>query len=450
MTDTGWSKREEFLDFWQRRELRFMTAVPYVLLVMCLIADVFMRKRTGAGLALDAACVVASAGLIAVMNRYDKRDTLSCRTRVPLRAAVPLLALLYGLATLLVIQNPTYGFYAWTGYFWAFRLLPGNARFVGVAANAVPVAISQTGGGSYDSVGMIAALVGVWVINGGLATAFSWFGGLGEEQHRRRAQEVTELTEANNRLAEANARLADSLRENADLHERLVSQAREAAVADERRRMAREIHDTLAQGLMGIITQLQAADHGDDPTAERHIQSAIELARESLSEARRSVRALAPEPLASARLPDAVHAVSERWSALHGIPVAFTTTGVVQALRPEAEVALLRTAQEGLANVAKHAHAGRVGLTLSYMEDLVTLDVRDDGVGFDVAEGIGPERAVSERSGGFGLAGMRQRIEGVSGRLAVESEPGAGTAISAAVPVARPTDAPSALNVAAA
>jgi signal transduction histidine kinase len=93
-------------------------------------------------------------------------------------------------------------------------------------------------------------------------------------------------------------------------------------------------------------------------------------------------------------------------------------------------VALLRTAHEALANVAKHARAGRVGVTLSYMEDQVTLDVRDDGVGFTVARSE-PVR----RDDGFGLAAMRQRLDGVDGRLEIESEPDGGTAISASVPV---------------
>ncbi|HET6289320.1 MAG TPA: ATP-binding protein, partial [Amycolatopsis sp.] len=91
---------------------------------------------------------------------------------------------------------------------------------------------------------------------------------------------------------------------------------------------------------------------------------------------------------------------------------------------------LLRTAQEALANVAKHARAGRVALTLSYMEDLVTLDVLDDGVGF----APDAKRAGGSPDGGFGLAGMRQRVQRLAGRLDVESEPGGGTAITVTVP----------------
>jgi signal transduction histidine kinase len=145
---------------------------------------------------------------------------------------------------------------------------------------------------------------------------------------------------------------------------------------------------------------------------------------ESLAEARRSVEALRPAPLEGRRLSEALSAVAERWSALNGIATQVTTTGTVRPIDPEAEFALLRAAQEALANVARHAHATRVGLTISYMENEVALDVRDDGVGFDPSQ---PEQ-------GFGLVAMRQRIAALSGTLQVESEPGSGTAISACVP----------------
>ena len=118
----------------------------------------------------------------------------------------------------------------------------------------------------------------------------------------------------------------------------------------------------------------------------------------------------------------------EEWSEINAIPVEVTVTGDVVALHPEIDVALLRIAQEALANVARHAGASHAWLTLSYMGDVVTLDVRDDGVGFSVAEGG------SEDGSGFGLTGMRQRVARVAGSLAIESEPGGGTAVSARVP----------------
>ena len=121
--------------------------------------------------------------------------------------------------------------------------------------------------------------------------------------------------------------------------------------------------------------------------------------------------------------------VAREWSELNGVPVEVATTGDVQPLHPEVEVALLRTAQEALANVAKHANASHAWLTLSYMGDVVTLDVRDDGIGFTV-----PAKPEDERGGGFGLSAMRQRVNRVAGTLAIESEPGGGTAVSARVP----------------
>ena len=113
---------------------------------------------------------------------------------------------------------------------------------------------------------------------------------------------------------------------------------------------------------------------------------------------------------------------------MNGIPVDVTVTGDVIALHPEIEVALLRTAQEALANVARHSGASRAGLTLSFMGDVVTLDVRNDGVGFSIAEGPTGDGS------GFGLTAMRQRVARVAGSLAIESEPGGGTAVSARVP----------------
>src|SRR6202012_1938320 len=122
---------------------------------------------------------------------------------------------------------------------------------------------------------------------------------------------------------------------------------------------------------------------GEPAEGRRPFPAATQLARESLSEARRSVDALRPEPLETGRLGDALASAADKWTALHQIPVEVTTTGTATKLPPEAEVALLRTAQEALANVAKHARASRVGLTLSYMEHQVALVVRDGGQGFD-------------------------------------------------------------------
>jgi signal transduction histidine kinase len=227
-------------------------------------------------------------------------------------------------------------------------------------------------------------------------------------------------------LAEANRRREEILAENAGLQAQLLVQAREAGVLEERQRMAREIHDTLAQGLTGIITQLEAAQRsGEHAERERRIGNAKQLARDGLAEARRSVQALRPQALEGARLPEALAEEAARWSITSGVTAAVTTTGDPRPLHPEVEVTLLRVAQEALANVAKHAGATHAGVTLSFMGDVVSLDVRDDGAGFVRDDA---------HAGGFGLTTMRQRVTRLAGQLEIESEPGGGTAVSASVP----------------
>jgi signal transduction histidine kinase len=130
--------------------------------------------------------------------------------------------------------------------------------------------------------------------------------------------------------------------------------------------------------------------------------------------------------LESARLPDAIRILAAQWRERSGVRAVVTLTGSAQPLHPEVETTLLRVAQEALTNAAKHAHATRAGVTLSYMGDLVSIDVRDDGSGFDTAR-VAPDS-------GFGLISMRERGARVDGSFAIESAPGAGTAVSATLP----------------
>jgi len=310
------------------------------------------------------------------------------------------------------------------GYGYPIRLMPWPWSLPCTAALAVLAATSQTAGVHKTTASGLAAYLAVIAVNILCVCGIVWFMHGIEKADDQRSRMLDELSAANRKL-EA------TLAENEGLHRQLLAQAREAGILDERQRMAREIHDTLAQGLTGIVTQLQAAEQvaHDPPSWQRHFAAAIRLARESLSEARRSVDALRPESLETARLSDALADVARRWSALHGTPVQVSTTGTTRPVRPEAEVALLRAAQEALANVARHAEASRVGLTLSYLDNEVALDIRDDGKGFH------PHANGQHTTAGFGLVAMRQRMESLSGTLQIESEPGFGTAISARVPV---------------
>jgi signal transduction histidine kinase len=215
----------------------------------------------------------------------------------------------------------------------------------------------------------------------------------------------------------------------------LAESERRAGVLAERQRLAREIHDTLAQGFASIVTLYEAAraEVASQPeVALRRLEEVGRTARASLAEARRVVSALRPEALEDATLANALHGLVRDFSAETGIGARSVINGDARELEPEAGATLLRIAQEGLANVRKHARAGRVALTLAYLEDSVRLDVRDDGVGFEPESG-GRARN-GWQAGGFGLTSMRERLESQGGTLTVESAPGAGTTVVAVLP----------------
>jgi signal transduction histidine kinase len=412
--------RAEF-ERWERKENAVLKVLPYFLLAVGLLFAV-LQPIVGlppvnypATLGLTAATVLWLVWFHSLHPEWHQnRRLMGLFYTVELLMALGLVAL-----------TPLFGFFTFIGYIHAFQYLHKNWRYVGIAATAPIAALSYVGGISNITADSWWAWVGVSLICMVLAEAFSYFGELSDRRNEKQKVALTALEAANTKLEAA-------LEENAALHAQLLVQAREAGVLDERQRMAREIHDTLAQGLAGILTQLQAAEQVPDERAkwERHVSTAMNLARESLTEARRSVHAVEPSMLAEARLPDAISDVARRWTEHNHIDAVLTTTGDARPMHADVEVTLLRTAQEALANVAKHAQARRVGLTLSYMEDLVTLDVRDDGVGFDP----NVRRANGSGNGGFGLTGMRQRVQRLAGRLDIESEPGGGTAVSATVP----------------
>ena len=411
--------REEF-DHWERRESAVLKVLPYPMLAVSVLFAL-LQPLWSAQVHLPAVLGL-SAVLTAWLLWFHTLHPESHGNR-------PLMGLYYaGLVALtacLVLLTPWFGFFAFIGYVHAFQYLRGRWRYVGVATTSAVSAISYVGG----SAGITADEWWKWPAVSAITTVLAMTAFYADVMSdRRNHRQKRALVE----LHRANAELETALAENAGLHAQLLVQAREAGVLDERQRMAREIHDTLAQGLAGILTQLQAAEQAPDEPAvsRRHVANAMDLARESLTEARRTVLAVGPSALEAARLPDAIRDVARRWSEVNRVDAVLTTTGDARPMHTDVEVALLRTAQEALANVAKHARAGRVSLTLSYMEDLVTLDVLDDGVGFLP----GTPRAGGSAGGGFGLAGMRQRVQLLAGRLDVESEPGGGTAITVTVP----------------
>jgi signal transduction histidine kinase len=222
----------------------------------------------------------------------------------------------------------------------------------------------------------------------------------------------------------------------------LAESERRAGVLAERHRLAREIHDTLAQGFASIVTLYEAAraEVASRPeVALGRLEEIGRTARASLTEARRVVSALRPEALEDATLAGALDGLARDFSAETGIAARIMVDGEPRELEPDAEATLLRIAQETLANVRKHARASRVALTLTYLDDATRLDLRDDGVGFE------PDSADHARNGwragGFGLTSMRERLESQGGTLTIESAPGAGTTIAATLPHALPHQA---------
>ncbi|MCP2368943.1 signal transduction histidine kinase [Agromyces flavus] len=218
--------------------------------------------------------------------------------------------------------------------------------------------------------------------------------------------------------------------------EELAAASREAGTLAERERIAREIHDTVAQGLSSIQMLLHAAerDVADEGTRDK-LRLARETAADNLQETRRFIRELTPPALDERTLPAALRRLADatnEQSAQAGsrTRVSFSMSGEPVALPMSIEATLLRIAQGSLSNVVKHADAARAELTLSYLGDEVALDVVDDGVGFD------PVLLEGERAGepSFGLRAIRQRAENLGGTADVESRPGGGTALSVRIP----------------
>ncbi|WP_367188055.1 sensor histidine kinase [Branchiibius sp. NY16-3462-2] len=229
----------------------------------------------------------------------------------------------------------------------------------------------------------------------------------------QRAREVQEREAAARQSAEVSQR-------NQELHDQLLERAHEQGILQERERLSREIHDTVAQDLVAIVSQLEAID-GEGDWRSR-VDAAKDLARDGLGEARRAVNALRSPLLDDASAADAVRALLDEWSARHRIRAHLDVEGA--PTRTEQDQMLVRVCQEALSNVARHSGATSVVVQLQYTQDGLLLQVRDDGRGFEPSQG----------GAGHGLRNMRERVEAVGGSLDVESSAGAGCLIDVAAP----------------
>lgn len=206
----------------------------------------------------------------------------------------------------------------------------------------------------------------------------------------------------------------------------LAELSRSAGAAAERERLARDIHDTLTQGFASILLLLDAAEAGIVPgsgQALMHLRKARMTAKENIAEARAMIGSLAPPHLRDAPLPAALRQLVDDHAP--GVSARLAVTGQPCLLTTDAEVVLLRATQEALTNVRKHAEASHVDVSLKYQQEAVTLQIADNGRGFDP----GP------RGAGFGLEGMRARAAQVGGVLLVQTARGAGTTVRVDLPL---------------
>jgi two-component system NarL family sensor kinase len=208
---------------------------------------------------------------------------------------------------------------------------------------------------------------------------------------------------------------------------RLFERSAQVGAVEERNRLAREIHDTLAQGLTAVSLQLESADallevEADPARIRQMVQHALALTQANLEEARRSVLDLRAAPLAGRTLVEALVLLAEEASR----PVDLLVTGGSQPLSPRVEAGLYRLAQEAINNACQHAQASQITVKLVATPEIVTLTVEDDGRGFDLAD-VAKSR--------FGLVGLNERVKLLNGRFHIESTPGQGTRIEVELPL---------------
>jgi signal transduction histidine kinase len=218
---------------------------------------------------------------------------------------------------------------------------------------------------------------------------------------------------------------------------KLLEQAHQMGIVQERQRLAAEIHDSLTQGFISIVTHLEVAEAKLEkhPEALRTdlqglLNQARKTARENLTAARRMTWALRPDLQQVVPLAQSLAKLTDNWARANNIPVAFSASGDGPQLHPDIETAVVRTTREALNNIQKHAQATQVSVTLTYMDTLVALDVQDNGRGCDPA-------SIAQRSSGsgFGLESIRGQVKQLGGELTIEGKPGKGCTVAIALPI---------------
>lgn len=368
--------------------------------MVCLLAASAARYFTRHGWSDRAPWVVGGAVVVLVL--YLGGAALAPRRRF---SPVVLVCVVAGWGAL-VLLAPSFGWCAFPLFFVCLRDLPVPLRWPMLAVVTGFVIASQTRVARPFDVSLVIGPVVVAVLIGATYKAL-----LDESAERGRI--INDLVAT---------------------REDLARQYRAVGVAEERQRLAREIHDTIAQGLGSVLVLLQAVHERravPEAVDAQFLATARTITRENLAEARRFVQALGPAVLEGRSLEAALvelsstGALSSANGSASPLTVEVEVVGAPVELLPPVEQTLIRVAQGALANIRSHAGATRARLTLTYLPDAVVLDVRDDGRGFDTTNG----------EPGFGLRSLAERLDDVGGRLSVESSPGDGTAVAASIPL---------------
>ncbi|GHD90858.1 sensor histidine kinase [Streptomyces naganishii] len=380
-----------------------------ITLRLCLYA-LFAGLLALAAIRADGPAPVAAAAVTGAVLAWGVLSPAVHRSR---RGAAVWLGALSLCWLVLLALSPDALWAAFPLYFLQLHLLPARWGLPAVGATAAAAIAGFVGhGGRVTPGAFIGPLLGAAVA---VATVLGYEALYRESERRRELIEELVATRAE-----------------------LAAAERTAGTLAERERLAREIHDTLAQGLSSIQLLLRAAQRvlpAASPAAG-HIEQARATAQDNLAEARRFVHALTPPDLEHGSLAGALERLC---SGAAGPPaVRFSVSGTPAELPTPYEVALLRIAQSALGNTLRHAEARRAEITLSFMDTSVALDVVDDGVGF-VPDAV-PARVAAGGAveGGFGLPAMRARAEALGGTFAVESAPGQGTAVAVTLPYPDP------------
>ena len=350
-------------------------------------------SRVGSSQAAIAGTAIAVWYLVGVARRSNRSIGLAALW-------LGVLTVLWGIASYAVA--PDFVWLAFPLFFLYLFLLPLRFGLLAVVV-VTSIAIAALARDDALEVGeVIGPIVGAIVAS---ISAVS-YRGLSDE-HKRTQKLLAELEAARDKIAEAE---------------------RERGALDERRRVAREVHDTIAQGLSSIILLARAAELNPDEGADRIAQIA-DIAQANLNDARRIVSALSPAELDDDPLPAAIDGVVRRVAEASDVNAWFVCVGDASRLPLDQEVSFLRVAQGALANVAAHSEASRCEVVLTFEQEATTLVVADDGLGYD------PQAPHRISDTGFGIAVMEDRVSDVGGTLVIETNRGNGTTVTAKIPL---------------